>query len=99
MSPQHENLTREAMLDKYNRSNMDAILLTCEMSSTEKVLPLNGLTRRQEDYKDPETGRIKCSVLKRLKDRKQIIEKRGKYYLPAQPLKVEEGNDAPSSVQ
>jgi hypothetical protein len=29
------------------------------------------------------------SVLKRLKDRKQIIERRGKYYLPEAPKVVE----------
>ena len=37
------------------------------------------------------------SVLKRLKDRKQIIEKRGKYYLPTPP-KIEEGTE-PTTLQ
>jgi hypothetical protein len=32
------------------------------------------------------------SILKRLKDRKQILEKRGKYYLPPTP-KIEEGHE------
>jgi hypothetical protein len=34
------------------------------------------------------------SVLKRLKDRKQVVEKRGKYYLPTMP-KIEEVNEHP----
>ena len=37
------------------------------------------------------------SVLKRLKDRKQIFEKRGRYYLPPTP-KIEEGNE-PTTLQ
>ena len=46
-------------------------------------------------------GKIKSrnyvySVLKRLKDRKQLIERRGKYYLPATP-KTEEGNETPTT--
>jgi hypothetical protein len=38
------------------------------------------------------------SVLKRLKDRKQVVEKRGKYYLPATP-KIEEVHEQTNSLQ
>lgn len=38
------------------------------------------------------------SVLKRLKDRKQVYEKRGKYYLPAVP-KIEEGHEEAGTLQ
>jgi hypothetical protein len=38
------------------------------------------------------------SILKRLKDKKQVVEKRGKYYLPAIP-KIEEGHEQPNTLQ
>jgi hypothetical protein len=39
------------------------------------------------------------SVLKRLKDRKQVCEKRGKYYLPAVPKIEEVHEQQPSTLQ
>jgi hypothetical protein len=39
------------------------------------------------------------SVLKRLKDRKQIIERRGKYYLPATPKTEEESGHPTAPIQ
>jgi len=38
------------------------------------------------------------SILKRLKDRKQIVERRGKYYLPEVPKVAAEGNE-PTTLQ
>lgn len=38
------------------------------------------------------------SILKRLKDRKQVVEKRGKYTLPPMP-KIEEGSEQPTTLQ
>lgn len=38
------------------------------------------------------------SILKRLKDRKQVVEKRGKYSLPALP-KIEEASEQPTTLQ